>query len=67
MYLPHTTLQLPVYVCIARVELLKTYPRSEGSETTIIVKRLLKEENVSCKFITLSLKGLLTRLWVNTK
>ena len=50
-----------VYVCIARVELVKTYPRSEGSETTIIVKRLLKEENVSCKFITLSLKGLLTR------
>jgi len=51
-----------VYVCIARVELVKKYPRSEGSETTIIVKRLLKEENVSCKFITLSLKGLLTRL-----
>jgi hypothetical protein len=38
-----------------------TYPRIEGNPARIIVKRLLNDENVSCKFNIWSEKGLLTR------
>ena len=36
-----------------------TYPRIEGNPARIIVKRLLNDENVSCKFNIWSEKGLL--------